>query len=286
MRKVLIVVGVIIAVTAFGSAIMPAKNTSRQTVVTANQGKYLALGDSVAAGVGLSDYSDASACDRTNQAYPFLVATKQHYNLTSVACSGAATEAGLNGSQTVNQLAESAQLDSLLSGERPELITITIGANDAHWISYIQKCYTSSCGSEADTVVVQQSINGAASNLASALTQIKAKYPTQPPRVLLTGYYKLFSPQPAADGCTELTGIDATELKSIAQLQASIDTAVQSSAAQYPFTTYVPINFTGHELCTDNPWIQGLTAKAPYHPTDSGQQAIAQQLIAVLKGKR
>jgi hypothetical protein len=34
-------------------------------------------------------------------------------------------------------------------------------------------------------------------------------------------------------------------------------------------------DFTGHELCTPQPYVQGLGAAAPFHPTALGQLAIA-----------
>ncbi len=45
-------------------------------------------------------------------------------------------------------------------------------------------------------------------------------------------------------------------------------------AAEFRFSSPQP-DFTGHELCTSQPYVQGLSAPAPFHPTVLGQLAIA-----------
>jgi lysophospholipase L1-like esterase len=266
-------------------AILWPSGSDRQSTSNTPKGTYIALGDSVPAGVGLRDYSDSSACDRTEQAYPNLVADKLGYTLESVACSGATTQNGLLGSQDVNQLAVRPQLDVVLGTKKPNLISITIGANDANWTTAIQKCYAGVCGSDADTIAAQAGITSAAANLGQALGQVKSRYPTRTPAVVVTGYYKLF-PVDMPTSCTDLRGIGSSELAWIRQLQDSIDGALQGVAARYDFVTFVPVGFMNHELCTSDPWIQGLGSKAPYHPTDTGQAAIANQIVNALAAKR
>ncbi|MEO5950287.1 MAG: SGNH/GDSL hydrolase family protein [Candidatus Saccharimonadales bacterium] len=277
----LIIILVIVIALGFLTVKLFSKDNKVQTVVQTN-GTYIALGDSVAAGIGLGDYTDSSACDRTIHAYPNAVATALNYKLQSVACSGATTQNGLIGTQVVNKLAIEPQLNSLLSGTKPNLISMTIGANDANWTSFIQKCYTGNCGSDADTNAVNAGVAAATTNLINVFSQIQSTYPTETPRVVITGYYKLFPASPKAN-CTELVGIDQQELKWITTLQNTIDESLKSAASAYDFVTYVPIDFSGHELCTASPWIQGLSDKAPYHPTLDGQAAIANQIVTALK---
>ena len=52
-------------------------------------------------------------------------------------------------------------------------------------------------------------------------------------------------------------------------------------AAQFRFLSPQP-DFTGHELCSPLPYVQGLGAAAPFHPTAAGQLAIALADQAVL----
>lgn len=273
---VLVVVGLLVAITLV--RLLPAKKSSAPV---SYKGSYVALGDSVAAGVGLDEYSDSSACDRTTQAYPAVLAAKLQYKLQSVACGGATTQDGLMGAQDVNRLIVTPQIKAATTGQKPQLITLTIGANDAGWTTFLQKCYTASCGSSSDTDAVSAGVATAASNIRQALDQIRSTYPTGTPQVVITGYYQLFPASPTA-GCAELTGIDTSELSWIASLQSSLNTALQTAGSGYDFVRYVPISFAGHELCTADPWIQGLGAKAAYHPTAAGQAAIADQIARAM----
>ena len=45
-------------------------------------------------------------------------------------------------------------------------------------------------------------------------------------------------------------------------------------AAQFQFSAPQP-DFAGHQLCTAQPYVQGLSSPAPFHPTAAGQLAIA-----------
>jgi lysophospholipase L1-like esterase len=243
---------------------------------------YVALGDSVAAGLGLETYSDSSACDRTNQAYPDLVAKTLNLKLDSLACSGATLSTGILGPQTVNQLSLTPQIDKLFNRPKPYLITITIGANDINWTGLISKCYTGQCGSASDTAAVNQSLATLSTNLSNALTQINQHYKDAPPYVVVTGYHQVF-PDSGASTCSDLTGIDASELSWGRQVQANLNTTIQSVVNKRIFAKFAPIDFTNHELCTKNSWVQGLNDNDPYHPTDAGQAEYAKQVEAALK---
>ncbi len=269
-------VGLAVLVVLAVALLRSAEPETKQAV--SKTGYYVALGDSVAAGIGLEGYSDASACDRTNQSYAAIIANKLQYDLKNVACSGASTTIGLLGIQEVNKLAVPPQIETLLANQKPSLITLTIGANDADWTTLIQKCYTTTCGSDADTIAVDEALLQVSNALDTSFTQIQAVYPKNLPVVAVTGYYRLFGTTMNA-GCVELKGIEPSEIAWIEQLQAKIDTAISTQVEKYSYVTYVPLNFAGHELCTDDSWIQGLAAAKPYHPTYPGQKAIAGQII-------
>lgn len=245
---------------------------------------YVALGDSVAAGVGLKDESDSSACDRTKQSYPFIVAKTLNYNLTSLACSSASLTEGVLGSQTVNQLALPAQLDALFALKAPDLITITIGANDADWLQIIGKCYTGICGSAGDTAAVNARLAIVTTNLTAALQRIKDHYGAHQPAVFVTGYYQVFPATTTT--CTDLTGIDASELAWGRQQQAAISKAAKDAIPTSTLYRYVDIDFSGHELCTSDSWIQSIGDKQVYHPTQIGQAEMAKQIVLEAKSNQ
>ncbi len=283
-KKILIALLVCVVAVAGFIAIAATISTKPLSTPSSKNGSYVAFGDSVAAGVGLKDYSDSSACNRTKQAYPNAIAAKFQYKLTSQACSGASTQSGLINSQTVNNLLLPAQINAIDANVTPKLITITIGANDANWTDYIQKCYTETCGSSSDTSTIDVKLSAATSNLDSALTRISARYPDATPTTVVTGYYKLFTAS-GSQNCAELTGIDKSEIAWINQLQNTIDSMLKSVAAKHGFALYVPIDFANHELCSSDSWIQSINETAPFHPTQKGQEEIANQLVKALNTK-
>lgn len=240
--------------------------------------KYVSLGDSVAAGVGLSPDSDSSACGRTDQSYPFLVAQKLHLQLVDLSCSGATLSSGILGDQNVNKLMVAPQLDRLFKISKPSLISITIGANDAGWTEFIGKCYTGLCGTSDDLAKIASRLEVVTTNLRDTMTKISQHFDAIKPLVLVTGYYHVFPK--TAQNCTDLNGIDPQEMSFISNQQDSITTAVKASFVGSKDARFVPIDFSGHELCSSDPWIQGLNDKQPYHPTAAGQAEIARLLEA------
>lgn len=246
----------------------PEKNTN---------GIYVALGDSVAAGIGLKDYKDSSACNRTEQSYPSLLAKEQNYKLYDFACSGASTDQGILGSQTVNDLKLTPQLDALFAIQpTPKLITMTIGANDIGWTDILARCYSGTCGNDADTRRVDVALAGLENRLGEIFSRMNAKYETNKPQLVLTGYYQLL-PE-GVDGCEELSGISPAELEWERAQQAKLNELLERSLAAYDAATFVPVDFTGHDICSSQPWLQAANAKAPFHPTDKGQINIVEAI--------
>ncbi len=283
MKKYIIGAAVAIAL-LFGLPLALGNNNKPETPQPAKQGSYVALGDSVAAGVGLKYDSDASACDRTDQSYPVLVASKLNYQLRNLACSGATLPEGITGKQEVNKLLVSPQLQQLFDLPKPKLITITIGANDAQWTKVLQKCYVAVCGSAEDAADVQSSLAIVTTNLQAVLEQLRQHYGAAQPRVIVTGYHQVFPTTVSAD-CTDLTGIDTAELAYGRQLQASINDNLQA-AVKDSQASFVAIDFSGHELCSSDSWVQGLSDKQPYHPTAAGQAAFSAQIINAAKAAK
>ena len=267
MRKLLL--GLVIASIVAGAGFVALRDSAPVHVITAPTKLYVALGDSVAAGLGLSPYSDASACDRTDQGYPKLVAQAHNFKLISLACSGATIDAGIDGAQTVNDLPIKSQLDQLYVLPKPTQISITIGANDMGWTDIITRCYTTACGSEADTAGVNARLAAVASNMQTVLQKIAAHYGASVPRVVVTGYYQLLPS--ALASCPEMTGLDAGELTWERAQEDKLNATIQSSVAGHSFARYAAVDFSGHELCTADSWVQNISAPAPFHPTAAGQ---------------
>ena len=243
---------------------------------------YAAMGDSVAAGIGLADAYDSSACQRSQQSYPVRVANQTGTELLHAACSGATIDRGVSGSQTVNRLRLDSQIEQIKqSGKTPAYISLTIGANDVNWIDLLQRCYQGQCGSLEDDAQIQSSVEAMQRDAVATINTVTSMYPNA--TLVVTGYYQLF-PKNLVDNCEELTGFDQDELNFARSIQTSINQALQTAVQTKERAVFSPINFDGHELCTKNPWVQTLRESAPYHPTESGQLRIAEGVTSKLKG--
>ena len=277
--KTLSLIGATVILVAIGGVVSLKHVHKAKPAGAARTGLVVALGDSVAAGYGLETDADASACGRTQESYPKLVADSLGHNLTSYACSGAQTSVGVLSSQTVNQLAETPQLAALLAGPRPSVVTVTTGANDIGWTQLLATCYTAVCGTPSDTAITARNISTASGNLGSVVAQIKSHYGSSVP-IVVTGYYRVF-PQ-TNPGCSDLTGIDNNELAWFSAREDDLNAAL-AQAAVAAGAQFAAIDFSGHELCSGSSWIQGVGATGAYHPTDQGQQAIAKSVESALK---
>lgn len=250
--------------------------SSTASAVVAAKPRYAALGDSVAAGYGLPVAANASAedrlCGRSTAAYPYQVATGLNMTLQHLACTGAKADEGLYGVQNRNGTRLTPQLTTAFAPGRPDLITITIGANDARWTQFIRDCYVWRCGStwdDARAVVYRADLKA---ELIWTLYKIRTLSNGNPPKVLMNGYYAPF----AAADCAEKQGkVTVQEVAWLNKQVGLLNQSIQNSAGLYSFARFVPVSFAGHELCSTQPWVQGLAAAGPFHPTAAGQTAIA-----------
>ena len=244
---------------------------------------YAALGDSVAAGAGLPLQAGASAedslCSRSPVAYPYQVAANLGTNVTHLACSGAKIDEGIYGPQERRGYTLAAQLDQAFSVGKPDVITVTIGANDARWIEFISKCYIATCGTTFDNAAVKVLRADLRIELATMLQKVKKlSVDATPPKVLIGGYYTPLT----STTCLGQDRITSAELSWIRTQTNSLNQALRSVIPYFSYAAYVPVNFTGHDLCSADPWVQGITASAPLHPTEQGQAAMARSFITVL----
>lgn len=237
-------------------------------------GSYVAMGDSVAAGVGLPGLIPASpgqfGCDVTAEAYPFMVASNLNLPVRNVACSGA-TVASMFATPS-GPFGNAPQLSLAFASGVPKVISITAGANDAEWSKLANDCFFSNCATMAETNRANADLVNLQKNFMGLLAAIKSKSSNNPPQVVVTGYYN-----PISLRCTTLSSnITADEVNwmtgEVNALNETIEGVVNANSS---FARFVPIDFTGHDICSNSPWVQGLTSPRPFHPTITGQQVIA-----------
>lgn len=259
----------------------PARAKPSPTATVPPKPIYAALGDSVAAGIGLPTPDNSSSnpvtCGRSPQSYAFTVASASNMTLRHGACSGA-TVGDLFTKQGVKGPNITAQLDYAFAAGKPSLITITAGANDAHWDEFIRGCYASRCANSVTTGLANSYLVALQAKLYVAFTSIQSRSNGTPPPVIITGYYN-----PLSHDCTQYqSNITSDEIDWLSAETAALNQTIQDVSAQYNFVTFVPVDFTGHDICSGDSWIQGLADIAPFHPTATGQQAIAQAVLSNL----
>src|SRR3954467_3012262 len=146
---------------------------------TALGDNYVALGDSYSSGTGTRDYSLNSGCQRGPYAYPYLIKQQRpNTTLNFVACSGAKTADVLNN-----------QISAVVS--TTNIVTITIGGNDAGFSDVITKCAEPLVSCDGDITTAQNFINNTlAGRLNTVYSAIKSRAPSA--RVVVLGYPRLF----------------------------------------------------------------------------------------------
>jgi lysophospholipase L1-like esterase len=243
-----------------------------------------ALGDSYSSGEGNPPFDPAAdGCDRSAQAWPLLAAADLGWRATNLACSGAQTTDVVNPFK--NQPAQTAALAALTP--RPDVVTITIGGNDAGFARVIGICYLSptDCASSGVIAAAEATIlTVLPDRLADTYRAVEAAAPHT--KLVVVGYPRLFpAKQSDVTGCPWLTDAERQGLNQAADLLNGV-IAVEAWLAG---ARYVDVSRTlkGHELCTSDSWLVPLTAPTgAAHPTAKGQEAIADKVEHALRRLR
>jgi lysophospholipase L1-like esterase len=230
------------------------------------------IGDSTAAGLGNTalphpDQADA-ACQRSADSYALDLASVNNWQVTNLACSGATVQAGLLGPQEFASTTVPAQL-STSAVANASTIFVSIGANDVNWTTILQVCAVSpTCQDQAQEAYFQQLLASFTQDYLQLLAQLKV-LPNHP-TVVINLYY---DPLTGDDACLGAAVTDAKRQSLNSKLSA-LNTVLANGAKAASFLTAQP-NFAGHGVCSEQSYVQGLKAPAPFHPTALGELAIA-----------
>jgi lysophospholipase L1-like esterase len=236
-------------------------------------GTVVVLGDSTAAGLGNPPlpHPDAAdrACHRSVDSYAVALATVNNWQVSNLACSGATVRAGLLGPQRAGKVTLPAQLSSSAVASATTVI-VSVGANDVSWSAMLRVCAASpTCQDQAEEAYFQQQLAGFSQDYLQLLTQLQT-LPTHP-NVIINLYYNPFI---GDDGCLASVGITDAKRQSLAARLAALNAILVNGAEAASFTSVTP-DFSGHGLGSDQPYVQGVKASAPFHPTSAGELAIA-----------
>jgi lysophospholipase L1-like esterase len=243
--------------------------------------QVVVMGDSTAAGAGLTPMPGASAaarnCGRSADSYAEDLSAANDWKVLNLACDGATISNGLLGPQTHDGQKLQPQLAVAERAGRASLIIVSVGADDLNWAAEVKYCATTpNCDDKATTAYFQQQLAEFSKNYLDLLSRLAA-LPSQP-QVIINQYYDPFGPEP---GCLGPAGLSAANLATLTSRLNTLNAVLAKGAAQFGFASPQP-DFAGHQVCTPQPYVQGLDAAAPFHPTALGQLAIALADQAVL----
>ena len=296
---------------------------SANTTVSADGCSYFALGDSYSSGEGAvtspTQYESGTddqnipglddsvnTCHRTKNAYSGLLRPLINTGgapFEFVACSGATT---------ANILTTAQFPESTVYGDRPQIqdlkdfvssygspnvVTLSIGGNDAGFKSIIEQCLEFDCTNDSRSNAIMHQVQAIFTPVEQTLDAIKTAAPGS--EIYLLGYPIPVSPD--TDDCASLgVQIGFTPLKLTVQerdwvaqeLSPYLDSVVEAAAARAG-VHYVDESavLRHHEICSSAPWIHGISANShisvkdvnaisseSFHPDVNGQAAMYRAL--------
>ena len=253
------VVAVVLAASGVAAGALPAGAAPASPT-----NKYVALGDSYAAGQGGGDY--LNDCLQSPSGYPALLdAVKGTNLLRNASCSLATTDDVTD-----------TQLSALNRGTT--LVTLTVGGNDLNVAGIAAVCLS------PDLAACQQAISDAtffvsSGQLSASLVDTYTKIDAAAPRAhtIVTGYPYLFEPSAIDPRITQLNM--ATTL-----LNQAIQGAVVQAQLAGASIEYVDVSgaFSGHGIGSLDPWIYMPPVPDAFHPTPAGYEAYATAIQAAL----
>ncbi|WP_433295488.1 SGNH/GDSL hydrolase family protein [Actinoplanes sp. CA-030573] len=218
---------------------------------------YVALGDSYSSGVGAP--GQTGLCLQSPNGYPGQwVSRNAPRSFTNLACGGAVTGDVRN-------------LQVPLVPGGADLISITIGGNDAGFAPTVLSCQVSSDAACAQKVADAEADISATlpAKLDATYAAIKAKAPNA--KIVVLDYPLLFDTSSSYCGITGMSLAKRRVLNHGAQVLDDLIKA-RSQAAGLTFSD-VRDEFTGHGICAATAYLNGLTVIPPqnsFHPNKTG----------------
>jgi lysophospholipase L1-like esterase len=234
----------------------------------------LVLGDSTAAGVGGPLPPDASpddeACERSSFAFAVTLARVNEWVVDNLGCTGATIADGILGPQRVGDRWIDPQLAVAKRAVDAEVVIVNVGANDLHWSTLVFLCGAAeTCDDRALTAYFQRSLDRFTQDYYELLRQL-ATLPGDP-LVLINRYYVPFDRDL---NCLAPLGLTAQKVDVLLDRLDTLNTVLANGAETFGYRSVAP-DFEGHELCTDQSYVQGTGDPAPLHPNARGHLVIA-----------
>jgi lysophospholipase L1-like esterase len=260
---------------------------------------YVALGSSFAAGPGIRPLVDTRAL-RSARNYAHQVAETLGLALVDVTCSGATTANIL----ATPQRGRPPQIEAVTPDT--ELVTITAGGNDLGYVGtllaagavgtvlrrlpFLPPPLRERLGDLVRFRRTPAAAPAAFTALAAAQAEIVARVRRRAPRarILLVDYLTLLGSPPAAD----VVALTPTQQRAAAEVGRGLAGACRDAAARSG-AELVAASVAGesHGVGSAQPWVRGFEVgvpsrggPVPYHPNLLGMTAVAELVVATLRG--
>lgn len=249
--------------------------------------RYVALGSSMAAGPGIKPKAQDApfVSGRSAANYAHLVAQRLSYDLVDVTFSGATTAHVL----TDRQRTAPPQIEALDGSE--DLVTITIGGNDA---GYIPMVYAAGLPrllrslpivgprlrEQLDPAARDAALARVADSLMAVGDEVRRRAPRA--RVLFVDYLTLLPPEGTP---APLPSADVAVARHVADtLKQLTEAAASATGCELVRAADASVD---HHPWSKEPWTSGLGLPlpgrpAPLHPNAAGMRAVADLVVAAL----
>jgi len=343
-RPVGAVVALVLAFTALGGT-PPARSAPKPLSI-------VQLGDSIASGEGtLYGYTynpttrrwtggnlnatwpgSYPGCHVSPDAYGNVVARTLHARFTTFACTGASYTNGITAPEVSSGILTTTTLRPAEFGDwgngldlnpaydaaRPDLVLVTLGADDLQFTHVVQDCVTNALahtvGLEAlrctatnpgPTITTDFTANlaGLVPHYQTLVNAIRARGRAagRVPKIVFTTYH---DPLPTGSAtCPDVALLDPTQIAYLHTLVPALNTTIRTTinglhtpgvAVADTSTAMVAANGTNHRWCSPQPWAYGLSiftvtdplslnSQAPFHPTPDGQRRYAALVTPVVR---
>ncbi len=252
----------------------PARQAERKDPPAIPGVHAIVLGDSTAAGAGLTPFADSSrldrACGRSQDSYAEDLAAANGWKVMNLACDSATISSGLLGGQGRGGQMIAPQLDSAARASGAAAVIVSVGADDLQWSLLLEYCAAARhCDDRASAAYFRQRMAVFSADYLQLLTRLAA-LPGRP-AVIINRYYNPFG---ADLRCVTRRGLSAPNVATLSSRLAALNRVLARGAAEFGDASPKP-DFAGHQLCSAQPYVQGIAAPAPFHPTALGQLEIA-----------
>jgi lysophospholipase L1-like esterase len=270
---------------------------------------YVALGDSYSSGEGNAPYEPASATDDDKCHRSQLDAYSKQLRLPRVtistlhffACSGATSADVLD----TEFRTEPPQLSHIAELAAADLLTISVGGNDAGFSKALEQCVARICSRKPFSTRIIKRIAGLVPLLVETYARLRAAapqativvldYPNAFPKLGFGGSFRCRSNAAALLG---RKGVNFLHERSD-QLDDVIADAVRRANEEGSNIRLVGVRgvFAGHDVCEKDRWVRALKVSGPskqnqavvidtgsFHPNEAGQRAYAEALARELEG--